>query len=310
MFHHVPVLLAEVLAGLQPRSGGLYLDCTTGGAGHSSAILEASAPAGRLIGLDQDDNALAAARERLAPYGDRVTLVKSNFEHLDTALDNLGISAVDGILMDLGVSSHQLDESQRGFSYHQEAPLDMRMDQSRAFSAYELVNEYDAKELTRIIGEYGEEKFAGRIARAIVETRALASIRTTTELAEIIKNAIPAAARRSGPHPARRTFQALRIAVNDELGVLERGLDAALAKLAPGGRLAVISFHSLEDRIVKQRFVAAAKGCICPPQLPVCVCNHEPDVTLITRHPVTSAESELDENNRARSAKLRVVEKL
>lgn len=310
MFHHVPVLLAEVLEGLALRSGGLYLDCTTGGAGHSQAILEASNPEGRLIGLDQDDNALDAARERLAPYGVRATLVKSNFAELGGVLDRLGIPSVDGILMDLGVSSHQLDEGDRGFSYHQDAPLDMRMDQSRPLSAFELVNQADVRELTRIISEYGEERFAGRIARRLAEVRVTNPIQTTGELAEIIKLAIPAAARREGPHPARRTFQALRIAVNDELGVLERGLDAALQALAPGGRLAVISFHSLEDRIVKQRFAAWAKGCDCPPQIPVCVCGKQPAVRLVTRGPVTATPTELEENTRSRSAKLRVAEKL
>jgi len=309
-FHHVPVLLHEVLDGLAIREDGTYVDCTLGGAGHSLEILRRLGPSGRLIGLDQDEAALAAAAERLAPFGDRVRLVKTNFERIAQVVDELQVGPVHGVLMDIGVSSHQLDEAERGFSFHQEAPLDMRMDRSSPVSAATVVNEWPEEELARIIREYGEERWAKRIAQFIVRARAHGPIRTTTELVDVIKAAIPAAARREGGHPARRTFQAIRIAVNDELGALERGLEGAVQVLAPGGRLAVITFHSLEDRLVKQTFARWANPCTCPPGAPVCICGKKPLVRHVTRKPVTASPAELEKNPRSRSAKLRVVEKL
>lgn len=309
-FHHVPVLLHEVLDGLALREDGTYVDCTLGGAGHSIEILRRLGPRGRLIGLDQDEAALAAAAERLAPFGDQVRLVKTNFERIAQVVDKLQVGPVHGVLMDIGVSSHQLDEAERGFSFHQEAPLDMRMDRSNPVSAAAVVNEWPEEELARIIREYGEERWAKRIAQFIVRARAQGPIRTTTQLVDVIKAAIPAAARREGGHPARRTFQAVRIAVNDELGVLERGLEGALQVLAPGGRLVVITFHSLEDRLVKQTFARWANPCTCPPGAPVCTCGKQPLVRHVTRKPVTASPDELEANPRARSAKLRAVEKL
>jgi len=309
-FHHVPVLLNEVLEGLAIREDGTYVDCTLGGAGHSLEILRRLGPKGRLIGLDQDEAALAAAAERLAPFGDQVRLVKTNFARIAQVVDELQVGPVHGVLMDIGVSSHQLDEAERGFSFHQEAPLDMRMDRSSPVSAATVVNEWPEEELVRIIREYGEERWAKRIAQFIVRARAHGPIRTTTELVDVIKAAIPAAARREGGHPARRTFQAIRIAVNDELGALERGLEGAVQVLAPGGRLAVITFHSLEDRLVKQTFARWANPCTCPPNAPVCTCGKQPLVRHVTRKPVTASPAELEANPRSRSAKLRVVEKL
>jgi len=309
-FHHVPVLLQEVLEGLAIRPDGTYVDCTVGGGGHALEILRRLGPRGRLIGLDQDEEALTAAAKRLARYGDQVRLVKTNFERIAQVVDELGVGPVDGVLMDIGVSSHQLDEAERGFSFHREAPLDMRMDRSNPVSAATIVNQWPEEELARIIREYGEERWAGRIARFIVQARKRAPITTTTELVEVIKAAIPASARREGGHPARRTFQAIRIAVNDELGALERGLEGALQVLAPGGRLAVITFHSLEDRLVKQTFARWINPCVCPPGAPVCVCGRRPLAKAVTRKPVTASAAELAENPRARSAKLRVVEKL
>jgi len=309
-FHHVPVLLNEVLEGLAIREDGTYVDCTLGGAGHSLEILRRLGPKGRLIGLDQDEAALAAAAERLAPFGDQVRLVKTNFARIAQVVDELQVGPVHGVLMDIGVSSHQLDEAERGFSFHQEASLDMRMDRSSPVSAATVVNEWPEEELVRIIREYGEERWAKRIAQFIVRARAHGPIRTTTELVDVIKAAIPAAARREGGHPARRTFQAIRIAVNDELGALERGLEGAVQVLAPGGRLAVITFHSLEDRLVKQTFARWANPCTCPPNAPVCTCGKQPLVRHVTRKPVTASPAELEANPRSRSAKLRVVEKL
>ena len=306
-FHHLPVLLPAVLEALKPEPGRRYLDGTVGGGGHSRAILQASSPDGRLLGLDQDPAALAAAQQQLAAFGDRVLLRRANFRRLAEVVEATAFQPVDGILFDIGVSSPQLDEGERGFSFHQDTPLDMRMDPEGAVTARDLVNQLPAPELARILSEYGEERWAKRIAEFIVQRRPL---ETTGELVEAIKAAIPAAARRTGPHPARRTFQALRIAVNDELGALQTGLEQALQVLAPGGRLAVITFHSLEDRIVKQTFVDWAKGCICPPDLPVCVCGRKPRARLVTRKPVTAGEAELSANPRARSAKLRAVEKL
>ncbi|MFZ5827047.1 MAG: 16S rRNA (cytosine(1402)-N(4))-methyltransferase RsmH [Bacillota bacterium] len=308
--YHVPVLLEETLDALALRSGGKYVDCTLGGAGHSIEILRRSAPDGMLIGLDQDENALRAGGERLAPFGDRVRLVKTNFAQIADVIERLGLGPVDGVMMDIGVSSHQLDEGERGFSYHQDAPLDMRMDRDNPVSAATVVNQWDEAEIARILWEYGEERWSKRIAQFIGQARKAGPVSTTGELVEIIKAAIPAAARREGGHPARRTFQAIRIAVNDELGVLERGLEGALKALRPGGRLAVITFHSLEDRIVKQTFNRWVKPCTCPPQIPVCVCGKEPLAQHVTRKPVKASAAELEANPRSRSATLRAIEKL
>ncbi len=306
-FHHLPVLLDEVLEGLRPFTGGRYVDCTVGGGGHSRAVLQASEPAGRLLGLDQDPAALEAAGKALAPFGSRVTLKKANFRRLLEAAREAGFDQADGVLFDIGVSSPQLDEGERGFSFHQDAPLDMRMDPEGPVTARDLVNGLEAAALTRLLRDYGEERWATRIADFIVRNRPLD---TTGQLVEVIKAAIPAAARRTGPHPARRTFQALRIAVNDELGALEEGLGQALDLVRPGGRVAVITFHSLEDRIVKQAMQEWARGCICPPDLPVCVCGRKPRARLVSRKPVTAGEEELSRNPRSRSAKLRLAEKL
>lgn len=309
-FHHVPVLLQECLTALAIDPDGTYVDCTLGGAGHSVEIARRLGPKGLLIGLDQDEAALKAGGERLAPFGDRVRLVKTNFEHIADVAEELGVGPVSGILMDIGVSSHQLDEGERGFSFHQEAPLDMRMDRANPLSAAVVVNEWSEEELARILWEYGEERWGKRIAQFIGKARAEARLETTAQLVEVIKAAIPASARREGGHPARRAFQAIRIAVNDELGVLERGLEGALRCLKPGGRLAVITFHSLEDRIVKQRFAAWVNPCTCPPSLPVCVCGKRPLAEHVTRKPVVATAAELEENPRSRSAKLRAVAKL
>lgn len=309
-FYHVPVLLEPVIKLLNVQAGGTYADCTVGGGGHSEAIIRAFGAKGRLIGLDQDPEAIRAAGRRLEFASDRITLVNTNFESLPSVLRDLNVERVDGVLMDLGVSSHQLNEGERGFSYNQDAPLDMRMDPRRPVSARDLVNEAPREELTRIIREYGEERWASRIAEFIVRARAQAPVETTGQLVDIIKAAIPAGARREGPHPAKRTFQALRIAVNDELAVLKRGLEGAFEVLAPGGRLAAISFHSLEDRIIKQTFHDWTIECRCPPDLPVCVCGGKARGRLIMRKPVTAATAELEENPRSRSAKLRVIEKV
>lgn len=304
-FRHVPVLLEEVLRFMQPGRGGIYVDATVGGGGHAERMLDAMPPDGRLIGIDQDPYALQAAGERLRRFGSRVTLVRANFGELDRVLADLGVSKVDGVLFDLGVSSPQLDWAERGFRYQDDAPLDMRMDPESGPSAAELVNQASEEELRRWIAAYGEERWAHRIAREIVERRKRSPIQTTGALVEAIKAAIPAAARRRGPHPARRTFQALRIVVNRELEVLERALVMAFEGLAIGGRIVVISFHSLEDRIVKQFFRARAEGCICPPDLPVCGCGRRPQLRVLTRRPVTAGKAELERNPRARSAKLR-----
>jgi 16S rRNA (cytosine1402-N4)-methyltransferase len=310
LFHHITVLKEEAVAGLNIRPDGIYVDCTLGGAGHSSLIASRLSDRGRLISIDQDDVALRNAREKLASYGDKVTLVKSNFRHLKRVVSDLGIAGVDGVLFDLGVSSPQLDEEERGFSYNADAPLDMRMDRESALTAYEVVNQWDEEEIARLIWEYGEEKFSRRIARQIAIQRAKAPIETTGQLVEIIKEAIPAAARRTGPHPAKRTFQAIRIAVNDELNAFEEAVVAAIELLNKSGRVSVITFHSLEDRICKQVFQRHAQGCICPPTFPVCTCGNQPIVKIITRKPIVPSEAELTANPRARSAKLRVAEKI
>lgn len=309
-FDHVPVMLAEVLKYLDVRPQGTYVDGTVGGGGHSREIARRLGPQGRLVGIDQDPAALQAAGQALAEFGGRISLVHANFREMDRVLQDLQISAVDGVLLDLGVSSHQFDTAERGFSYRTDAPLDMRMNPTQEVSARDLVNTADEAELVRILFDYGEERFARRIAARIVARRQRAAIETTGDLAALVTDAIPAATRRTGPHPARRTFQGLRIAVNDELGSLERGLGRAFDLLKPGGRLVVITFHSLEDRIAKQTFVAQARGCICPPHQPVCTCDRSPEARILTRKPVTAGEAELAANPRSRSAKLRALEKL
>lgn len=309
-FQHKSVLLQECIDALNIRPDGIYLDGTLGGAGHSSQIARRLTEGGRLIGVDRDRTALAAAKERLAPYADRVTLVHSNFAEIDAILDSLGIPAVDGMLFDLGVSSPQLDDALRGFSYMADAPLDMRMDKDDALTAGEVVNTWSQGELRRILYDYGEERYAPQIAAAICRAREKAPVETTLELVDIIRSAMPAQALREKQHPAKRSFQAIRIAVNDELGAVSRMMQAAVGRLNPGGRLAVITFHSLEDRIVKSEMQQAARGCTCPPEFPVCVCGKKPLVKLVTRKPIVSGPAELEENPRARSAKLRVAEKL
>ena len=309
-FQHKSVLLQECIDALNIRPDGIYLDGTLGGAGHSSQIARRLTEGGRLIGVDRDRTALAAAKERLAPYADRVTLVHSNFAEIDAILDSLGIPAVDGMLFDLGVSSPQLDDASRGFSYMADAPLDMRMDKDDALTAGEVVNTWPQGELRRILYDYGEERYAPQIAAAICRAREKAPVETTLELVDIIRSAMPAQALREKQHPAKRSFQAIRIAVNDELGAVSRMMQAAVGRLNPGGRLAVITFHSLEDRIVKSEMQQVARGCTCPPEFPVCVCGKKPLVKLVTRKPIVSGPAELEENPRARSAKLRVAEKL
>ncbi len=308
-FHHRSVLLDECIEQLAIRPDGIYLDGTLGGAGHSREIAK-RLTTGRLIGVDRDETALAAAGERLAEFGDRVTLVHSNFKEIDAILDGLGISGVDGMLFDLGVSSPQLDDARRGFSYLHDAPLDMRMDKTDRLTAREVVNEYPQDELRRILYEYGEERYAPSIAAAIVRRREEAPIETTLELVDVIRSAMPAKALREKQHPAKRSFQAIRIAVNGELAAVEEMMARAIDRLNPGGRLCVITFHSLEDRIVKNAIAQAAKGCTCPPEFPVCVCGKKPLVKNLTRKPIEAGERELEENPRARSAKLRVAEKL
>ena len=308
-FHHVSVLLEKCIQGLAIKPDGIYVDGTLGGAGHSSRIA-AKLTTGRLIGIDRDNVALEAAAERLRPFEDRVTLVHANFCDMDQALQGLGIDKVDGILLDLGVSSPQLDDGQRGFSYMTDAPLDMRMNGEDVRDARQIVNTWSYEELKRILYDYGEERFAPRIAAAICRRREQAPIETTLELVDVIKSAMPASALREKQHPAKRSFQAIRIAVNDELGAVETVMKKAVPLLNPGGRLAVITFHSLEDRIVKNAMAEAAKGCTCPPSFPVCVCGKKPQVRIVTRKPIVSGEEELERNPRARSAKLRICEKL
>ena len=308
-FHHVSVLLEECIEGLNIKPEGTYVDGTLGGAGHSSRIA-ALLTTGRHIGIDRDPVALKAAGERLKPWEDRVTLVHSNFCEIKSVLDTLNIEGVDGILLDLGVSSPQLDDGQRGFSYMVDAPLDMRMNNEDSLSAYEVVNTWSFEELKKILYEYGEERYAPRIASAICARREQKPVETTLELVDIIRSAMPAAALREKQHPAKRSFQAIRIAVNDELNSVAKVMEDAIPRLNRGGRLAVITFHSLEDRIVKNAMANAAKGCTCPPNFPVCVCGKKPQVKLITRKPIVSGDEELERNPRARSAKLRICEKL
>ncbi|MBU2026983.1 MAG: 16S rRNA (cytosine(1402)-N(4))-methyltransferase RsmH [Proteobacteria bacterium] len=307
---HKPVMVGEVVASLRCRAGTIYVDGTVGGGGHAEAILENTAPDGLLIGIDADGDAIREAGIRLASFGDRKILVKGNFADMETILAGMNIGKVDGILLDLGVSSHQLDTADRGFSFTLDAPLDMRMDRSLGISACDLIHTLSADELERIIREYGEERMAGRIARAIAESRNLSPLRTTADLAGAVVRALPG---RRGPariHPATRTFQALRIAVNDELANLYRATAFGVERLKEGGRFSVISFHSLEDRIVKNAFRAGEKGCLCPPDLPVCACGRKPTLKVLTRKPVVPGEEEIRENPRARSAKLRTAERI
>lgn len=306
-FHHISVLLNECIDNLNIRPDGIYVDGTMGGGGHSLEIAK-RLTTGRLICIDQDSNAHEAAGKRLAEYKDRITFVRDNFGNIKSILDSLGIEKIDGMLLDIGVSSHQLDEAERGFSYQQDAPLDMRMNPDRPFSAYDVVNGYDEDELDRVIFTYGEERWARRIAQFIVKEREAKPIETTGELVDIIKKAVPKGARKDGPHPAKRTFQAIRIEVNGELEVLQRAIDDVAARLAVGGRLCIITFHSLEDRIVKEAFRKQENPCICPPQFPVCVCGKKPLGRVITRKPILPSKEELEENPRSRSAKLRVLE--
>ena len=308
-FHHVSVLLDASIDALNIRPDGIYVDGTLGGGGHSREIAS-RLTTGHLIGIDRDETALAAAGERLAPFMDRVTLVHSNFCEMDSVIRSLGYPGVDGVLLDLGVSSPQLDESSRGFSYMADAPLDMRMDRGDTLTAYQVVNEWSYEELKRILFDYGEERYAPLIAGAICRRREQKPIATTLELVDIIRGSVPPAALREKQHPAKRSFQAIRIAVNDELGAVSKAMEAAIPMLNPGGRLAVITFHSLEDRIVKSAMAEAARGCTCPPSFPVCVCGKKPKVKLLSRKPVLPGAEELEENPRARSAKLRVCEKL
>ena len=309
-FSHKPVLLAECLEGLRIRKNGVYVDCTLGGGGHSYEIAKRLGPDGLLIGIDQDDDALAAASARLAEFP-WFRAVKANFAELAGVLRSFRLEGADGILFDLGVSSYQLDNKDRGFSYQADAPLDMRMDTSKGETAAELLARISHGELTRILRDYGEERFASQIASAILKAREKAPIETTSALRDIIVSAIPAGyAKREKQHPAKRSFQAIRIAVNNELGVAEEGIQAAIDCLNPGGRVCVISFHSLEDRITKTLFTKASAGCTCPKEFPVCVCGASPTLRVITKKPITATDAELEENPRARSAKLRIAEKL
>ncbi len=309
-FKHTSVLLEECIENLNIKADGVYVDGTLGGGGHASEICRRLSQQGTLIGIDRDRDALQAAEERLAEFRCRKLFVQSNYSDIKQVLQQLEIEKIDGALLDLGVSSFQLDNSQRGFSYMHDAPLDMRMSQDDGFSAYDVVNGYDQKELTRIISKYGEEKWASRIASFIVNGRKNGPVETTGQLVELIKAAIPAKARREGPHPAKRTFQAIRIEVNDELGQLETAVEEFCDVLAKDGRLCIISFHSLEDRIVKEIFARRADPCTCPPEFPVCVCGKSADIKKVSRKPILPSPEELEENPRSRSAKLRVCEKI
>lgn len=308
-FKHVSVLLDETLEGLNIKEDGIYVDCTLGGGGHSGEIIKRLSSKGLLIGIDQDIEAINAAKEKLKIYPN-ITFVHNNFSNITDILDELKISKVDGILMDLGVSSYQLDKGERGFSYMQDAPLDMRMDRGNDFTAYDVVNKYTKEELTKIMRDYGEEKFAPRIADFIITRRTSAPINSTLELVDVIKAAIPARARREGPHPAKRTFQAIRIEVNQELNVLSNALENCVDSLNSKGRIAIITFHSLEDRIVKTKFKELANPCTCPKEFPICNCGKKPIVKAITKKPIEASEYEVDKNPRSRSAKLRISEKI
>lgn len=309
VFSHRSVLLDECIEALNIKEDGIYIDGTAGGGGHSFEIAK-RLTTGLLIAVDQDADAIEAAGKRLAPYGDRVKIVRDNFCNLASVCASLGIDKIDGLLLDLGVSSYQLDTAERGFSYMADAPLDMRMDKRSALDAYRVVNEYSEAELKRIIWEYGEERFSGRIAARIVKERTNKPITTTGELVQLIKSAMPAGVREGGSHPAKRTFQAIRIEVNKELNVIAPAIDSAVNLLDEGGRIAIITFHSLEDRIVKETFAEAASGCTCPRDFPVCVCGKKPRLRLVNRKPILPSAEELAENHRSHSAKLRVAEKV
>lgn len=306
--YHVPVLYREVLEHLRPERGGIFVDGTLGGGGHAEMVLQRLPEGSRLIGIDRDMEAIREAGSRLARFGDTFTAVHGNFFHMKDHLAGLGIDHADGILIDLGVSSHQLDTPERGFSYHTDAPLDMRMDQSAPFSAYDVVNTYGFAELCHILRDYGEERFADRVADRILKARAIAPIRTTSELAELVRASMPAKSRYEAQHPARRTFQAIRIEVNGELDGLRQAIDDAFSLLNPGGILCLLTFHSLEDRIVKQAFRTYENPCICPPQAPICTCGRKPTGTILTRKPISCSQEEAKENSRATCAKLRAVE--
>lgn len=309
-FAHIPVMLNECIEGLNIKADGTYVDGTVGGAGHSIEIVKRLSENGRLICVDKDEDALKAAGERLAPYKDRVTFIHDDYKNLVNELDSIGVGKVDGILLDLGVSSYQLDNAERGFSYMKDAPLDMRMDRSQRISAHEVVNGYTESELARILFDYGEEKLARQIARNIVRARSEKPIETTLELAKIVEDTYPAKTRWKFGHPAKRTFQAIRIEVNDELSSLGEAVTAMARRLEKGGRMAVITFHSLEDRIVKSAFKELSLACTCPPDFPVCVCGKVQEVELVNKKPITASEEELENNSRSQSAKLRVIEKL
>ena len=307
-FHHISVLMEETINALVTNPDGTYVDCTLGGCGHALRVIEKLNSKARFIGIDQDPTAVEVAKGRLSKATCKVDIVNSNFSKLEEVLNNLNIDKIDGILFDLGVSSHQLDKAERGFSYMQDAKLDMRMNPNDSLSGYDVVNSYSEEELSDLIFRYGEERWAKRIAKFIVAERMVKHIETTGELVEVIKKAIPAAARKEGGHPAKRTFQAIRIEVNNELNILEKTFNIAVERLAKKGRLCVITFHSLEDRITKQTMQNLAKGCICPPRIPICVCNIKPKVKIIGK-PLVASVKELSENSRAKSAKLRVAEK-
>ena len=309
-FKHRSVLLDECIEGLNIKPDGIYVDGTAGGGGHSLEIAKRLTEGGRLIAIDRDDAAIAAATARLADYSDRVTFVRNNFSAIADVCDMLGIEKIDGILLDLGVSSYQLDTAERGFTHNTDAPLDMRMDRRGELDAYTVVNGYTYEQLKKVIWEYGEERFAPKIASAIVRRREKEPIKSTGELVDVIKSAIPASAREGGHHPAKRTFQAIRIEVNGELDAIEPTVRAAADRLASDGRIAIITFHSLEDRIVKQTYADLASGCNCPKSLPICVCGRKPTVNVLTRKPILPSEREVEENPRSRSAKLRVAEKI
>jgi 16S rRNA (cytosine1402-N4)-methyltransferase len=310
MFQHKTVLLDEAVQGLNIKEDGIYVDCTLGGAGHSSEIAKRLTGNGRLYAFDQDESAIKHAQEKLSDYTDKVTLIKSNFTHITEKLKEHGVTAVDGILFDLGVSSPQLDTPERGFSYHHDAPLDMRMDKDSPLTAYEIVNTWSYEQLLRIFFQYGEEKFSKQIVRKIEAAREKSPIKTTTELVELIKEGIPAPARRTGGHPAKRVFQAIRIAVNNELKVFEEAIAQSIELLKPNGRVCVITFHSLEDRICKVVFKKGSEGPQLPHGLPMIPDEYKPKLKLITRKPIIPADIEIEENNRARSAKLRIAERL
>lgn len=307
-FSHIPVMAKECIDALKIKKNGIYIDCTMGGAGHSSKIAEQLSDEGLLIAIDQDADAIKAGSERLSRFKDRVRIVQANFSELREVLDSISVDKADGLLVDLGVSSHQLDSRERGFSYHSDAPLDMRMNQSGDLSAFQVVNEYSEEQLKKILFEYGEERYSPQIAARIVRERAKSPISTTAELSEIIKSAFPPHARWEGKHPAKRSFQAIRIEVNHETEVLEKLLGQLLSCISPGGRIAAITFHSLEDRLVKQGFKEMAEGCTCSKDLPYCVCGNQPKIKIITKKPILPTEEEQRENPRAHSAKLRVAE--